>query len=160
MYCSHCGAAVPAEHKFCASCGKPLGPLPAVLAPSRTRLENHLQLVGVLWIAYAALKLLAALAVLFAGNVILAAVRLPPEARFVPALVSTLGWGLLIVSVVGVGAGWGLLQKAPWARLLALILGFLALLNIPFGTALGVYTLWVLLPEESGREYERAAQGA
>jgi len=48
-------------------------------------------------------------------------------------------------------AGWGLLQRAPWARLLALILAFLALFNVPFGTAIGVYTLWVLLPDESGR---------
>jgi len=69
----------------------------------------------------------------------------------VPALVSVVGWGLMIAAVVGLMAGWGLLQRAPWARLLALILAFLALFNVPFGTAIGVYTLWVLLPDESGR---------
>jgi len=64
----------------------------------------------------------------------------------------------MIAAVVGLMAGWGLLQRAPWARLLALILAFLALFNVPFGTAIGVYTLWVLLPEESGREWEQTAR--
>jgi hypothetical protein len=38
-------------------------------------------------------------------------------------------------------------------------MGFLALLRFPLGTALGTYTLWVLLPEPSGREYQRLTQG-
>jgi hypothetical protein len=38
-------------------------------------------------------------------------------------------------------------------------LGFLGLVRFPLGTALGIYTLWVLLPEESCREYDRLAQG-
>jgi hypothetical protein len=115
-------------------------------------------MLGVLWIAYGGLKLLGAGAALFAANFILPNVHLPIEARFVPALVSVVGWGLMIAAVVGLMAGWGLLQRAPWARLLTLILAFLALFNIPFGTAIGVYTLWVLLPEESAREYEAAAR--
>jgi hypothetical protein len=43
--------------------------------------------------------------------------------------------------------------------MLGVVIGFLALLRFPLGTALGIYTLWVLLPEESGREYDRLAQG-
>lgn len=159
MYCSHCGVGVQPEQKFCAACGKPLGPLPA--APGvRSRVQSHLQLLGVLWIAYAGLKVLASLAVLFVGKVILPHVQLPLEARFVPGLISTIAWGLLITSAAGILAGGGLLAKAPWARLLVLVLAFLALFNIPFGTALGVYTLWVLLPEESAREYDRLATPA
>jgi hypothetical protein len=38
------------------------------------------------------------------------------------------------------------------------VLGFLALLRFPLGTALGIYTLWVLLPEESSREYDHLSQ--
>jgi hypothetical protein len=115
-------------------------------------------MLGVLWIAYGGLKLLGAGAVLFAGNFIMPHIRLPMEARFVPGLIAMVGWGLMIAAVVGLMAGWGLLQRAPWARLLALILAFLALFNVPFGTALGVYTLWVLLPDESAREWEQTAR--
>jgi len=50
---------------------------------------------------------------------------------------------------------WGLFERQPWARALGLVLGILALLRFPFGTALGIYTLWVLAPEESAREYHQ-----
>jgi hypothetical protein len=52
-----------------------------------------------------------------------------------------------------------LLEREKWARILALVLAFVSLFtNIPFGTALGVYTMWVLLPSESEREYEALAE--
>jgi hypothetical protein len=39
--------------------------------------------------------------------------------------------------------------------LLAIVVGVISLFfNIPFGTALGIYTLWVLLPTHSEAEYE------
>jgi hypothetical protein len=41
----------------------------------------------------------------------------------------------------------GLARARPWARNLALILAAFNLLLLPLGTALGVYTLWVLLHE-------------
>jgi hypothetical protein len=47
------------------------------------------------------------------------------------------------------------MRREPWARVLTLVLAFLVLfINIPVGTAVGVYTMWVLLPHESEREYE------
>jgi hypothetical protein len=36
-----------------------------------------------------------------------------------------------------------------WARIIAIVVGCLNLIHVPFGTALGVYTLWVLLKDES-----------
>ncbi len=54
-------------------------------------------------------------------------------------------------------AGYGLLKVRPWARVPSIVLGFLALLHIPLGTALGIYTLVILLPSEAGREYQRIA---
>ena len=60
----------------------------------------------------------------------------------------------------GFFAGWGLLQREPWARVLTLILAFLALIHVPFGTVLGVYTLWVLLPAGAEEEYEKYRQAS
>jgi hypothetical protein len=45
-----------------------------------------------------------------------------------------------------------------WARTTAIVIGILALFHPPFGTALGIYTLWVLLPGESAAEYDRMSQ--
>ena len=65
----------------------------------------------------------------------------------------------LFFGVLHLALAWGLFEREPWARFLGLVLGFLALVRFPFGTALGIYTLWVLLPESSGKEYDRLAQG-
>jgi hypothetical protein len=48
----------------------------------------------------------------------------------------------------GVCVGLGLMQRAPWARTAAIVLGVLALFHPSFGTASGVYSLWVLLGDE------------
>jgi len=53
-----------------------------------------------------------------------------------------------------------LLQRQEWARIVTLVVGFIALLNLPFGTALGIYTIWVLLPTQSDDEYKSLAQAA
>jgi hypothetical protein len=64
--------------------------------------------------------------------------------------------GILVLGKAALGfiAGWGLMQREGWARMLALVLAFIALFHIPFGTAIGVYTMWVLLPANSEEEYE------
>jgi hypothetical protein len=68
--------------------------------------------------------------------------------------VSTLGIVVLAKAAFGFIAGWGLLHREPWARIVVLVLAFVSLFNIPFGTAIGVYTLWVLLPGQSQQEYD------
>ena len=74
---------------------------------------------------------------------------------FLCALFSTLGAIFLAKAAGGFVTGSGLSNHAPWARNLALVLAFiLTFTNIPLGTALGVYTMWVLLPRESQREYD------
>jgi hypothetical protein len=59
-----------------------------------------------------------------------------------------------IFGLVHLVLAWGLFEQQPWARMLGVIIGFLALVRFPLGTALGIYTLWVLLPESSAREYD------
>jgi len=56
---------------------------------------------------------------------------------------------IAVISVPGLVAGIGLLQFSPWARILTIVLSALHLLNIPLGTALGVYGLWTLLNRET-----------
>jgi hypothetical protein len=62
------------------------------------------------------------------------------------AMISILGIAALIV-------GYGLSQKNGWARWAAIVFGCVALLKFPLGTALGIYTLWVLAPATSAIEY-------
>jgi hypothetical protein len=60
---------------------------------------------------------------------------------------------IAVIALIGglprIIGGWGLLAKQHWARIVVLIVGILNLLHFPLGTALGIYTLWVLLQPES-----------
>jgi hypothetical protein len=84
----------------------------------------------------------------------------PDVPDFVPTLLQVIGVALLAAGVVGIGIGWRLIQRLSWARMLAIVLGCLSLLDMPFGTALGVYTLWVLLPAKSEEEYRQIERAA
>ena len=58
---------------------------------------------------------------------------------------------LLVLSLPGLIGGFGLLQFKPWARILVIILSVFELLSVPFGTAIGIYGLWVLLNVQTER---------
>ena len=60
--------------------------------------------------------------------------------------------GLILLTIPGFLAGDGLLKRKRRGKILALIIGFLIIANHPIGTALGLYTFWVLL-QESATDY-------
>lgn len=54
MFCDGCGAAVQPGQAFCGKCGKQiLGPI-AVMQNRPGRVQGHLQLLGILWLAISA----------------------------------------------------------------------------------------------------------
>ena len=65
----------------------------------------------------------------------------------------------LVKAAVDFLVGWGLLKQQSWARLATIILSFFTVLSFPLGTAIGVYSLWVLLPADSEREYAQLVAG-
>ncbi len=127
------------------------------MAPLRGRIAGHVRLLGILWLAISALRLIPALAIL---AMYWAHVLPPGVPAFVDAVLPVLGGFFLVCAVAGAATGWGLLTRQPWARMLAIVSGGLNLMDLPFGTALGIYTLWVLLPDASEREYRATAIAA
>jgi hypothetical protein len=57
-----------------------------------------------------------------------------------------------VLSLPGLAAGFGLLARQAWARVLAIVVAFLGLLNIPLGTLIGIYAIWVLL-QDAANDY-------
>jgi hypothetical protein len=115
-------------------------------------METHVKTLGLLHIVFGALGVLAALVILFVFGGIAGLVGAAAEAEDARIAVPILGSVGAIISVVllvlalpGLLAGVGLLQFQPWARVLTIVLSVLELIHVPFGTALGVYGLWVLL---------------
>jgi len=166
MFCDQCGAQLQAGAPRCARCGKTVLGL---IELRRSRVRDHVRLVGILWMAYSALHVVAGVVLLVVANTIFGGVHgmihipngPPPEVTvWLRPLLSVFGWLILAKAAFGFFAGWGLLQREEWARVVALVMGFIALLNVPVGTALGVYTLWVLLPAQSDDEYKALAQAA
>ncbi len=155
MFCDGCGTQISGSATFCSRCGKSLGTTP--LMPREGRIAGHVRLLGILWLAISALRLIPGLFLMaFAGARSFPG-DIPP---FVHALLPAIGMVFLICAGVGIAAGCGLLARQPWARMLAIVFGALSLIDIPFGTAIGVYTLWVLLPAESEQEYKTMSHAA
>lgn len=168
MYCDRCGSSLTPSSQFCSSCGKHVigaGNLSssAVYDPSEYRVRRHIQRLATLWIIQGALRLLLILWIAVGGRMFF-----PPffeHGRFGMFFFPSFAWGpvlavLSVFCVLHFVLAWGLYERRLWARYLGLVLGFLALVRFPFGTALGIYTIWVLLPESSGREYQRLAHAA
>ncbi|HWB97656.1 MAG TPA: zinc ribbon domain-containing protein [Bryobacteraceae bacterium] len=155
MYCDRCGAPIEESQNFCRACGKPAGAVPPVPPPSR--LAGHVRLLGILWIAFSAFRLIPAAAMLLFGRFWIP--HIPADAAvFVHPFLMFMGYWTLLGSLLGFVAGWGLLERQPWGRTLTLLLGCFALIDPPFGTALGIYTLWVLLPGHASQEYARLSR--
>ena len=165
MFCDGCGAAVQSGQAFCGKCGKQiLGPIS--MAQIRGRVRQHSHILGILWLALSAFNLLGGMFLLILGTTLFPHLRemdkVPPDVPvgFLTSLFTTLGILVLGKAALGFIAGWGLMKHEAWARVLSLVLAFLSLLNVPFGTALGIYTMWVLMPGESQREYDELAARA
>jgi uncharacterized membrane protein (DUF2068 family) len=64
-------------------------------------------------------------------------------------------WGFLIVrTILALVAGWGLLERTQWGRVVAIVAAVFSLLKFPLGTALGIWTLVVLLGYRNTRLYD------
>ena len=66
----------------------------------------------------------------------------------------------LLLSLPSLIAGIGLLQWKPWGRVMTIVLSVIHLMNVPFGTALGVYGLWALLSREGEALFRAPGQMA
>ncbi len=162
MFCNHCGAKLDPSRKFCDSCGKEVVTAPVPLPSSRV--ARHVQLLAILWLAFSAMRLLRG------GSHILGAGVARhighawfdgwgwPVAGFLPSILSFSGITLVALAAAGLAAGWGLMERRPWARTLAIVMAIIALFSPILGTALGIFTLWVLGSSQAEGEYRRMAR--
>lgn len=157
MFCDRCGANLQGPVSFCPHCGRQFGAAPLLAhVPRANRVSGHLRNVAILWLVYSALQLLPGLVLNsfshwgfpFDGG----------APYFLHGFLRTVSGIFLATGVIGAVAGWGLYEHRSWARILAIVLAFLNLLHPPLGTAIGIYTLWVLLPSASEAEYQRMAR--
>ena len=113
-------------------------------------MKKHIQIVAALHIALGVLSLMGAIIVFvvlgIAGGIVVSQGQ-NQAAGILGITAIVLGAFLAVLALPGIIGGWALLTGRSWGRPLVLVLGVLHLINIPLGTALGIYTLWALLHE-------------
>jgi high affinity choline transporter 7 len=118
--------------------------------------SSHVDFVGVLFVVWGLLTTLVGVSTLALG---VGAVALITSAShgggggaFAAGVTAAFFTTLAIIAIVWGSAhvvvGVPLRRRRPWARIIALMLGSVDLLLLPYGTALGVYALYVLLNEK------------
>ena len=111
--------------------------------------DKHLTLVAILHIVYHSLALLVGL-VIFALLSTIGCLTGDPQAMQILAIVGRfLAVFFIVLSVPGIIGGIGLLQRKEWGRIMTIVVGALSLMDVPMGTALGVYTFWALMQDDA-----------
>jgi len=173
MVCQACGNPVSPEVRFCPGCGAqvvaaapaPPPAYPPVYAMRTPRVQRNLQLLGILWCLFGAYRIVSGLIGMFVLRVM--SFRSfgggwewgghLNGAPWMAALLPIIAMVSVVTAFLAFLVGFSLLRRKPWGRVLGIVVAILGLLKFPIGTALGIYTLWVLAPAESGAEYEAIA---
>jgi hypothetical protein len=122
-------------------------------------MSSHVDFVGVLFVVWGGLTTIVGLSTLALGVGAVALITSASAggaggqlaAGLTAAAFTTLAIIAIIWGVAHIAVGLPVRRRQPWARLVALMLGSVDLLLLPYGTALGIYTLWALLHEDGKR---------
>ena len=112
-------------------------------------MHKHVLIVGILYIFLSVMSLVGAVFVfmVLAGSAtVVGDADVVIISSFLGLLIALF---LAITAIPGLVAGYALIKGYNWGRILGLILAFLNLINIPFGTVVGIYAFWALLHNET-----------
>lgn len=117
-------------------------------------MESHKRILGILFIISGVLRILGMVFLMGFFSVILPFIIEEVSAdevwvfELIEKSIQLVGWAfILIFAIPRIIAGVGLLNKKPWALLIALIWGCLGVFSFPLGTALCGYTIWVYIED-------------
>jgi hypothetical protein len=120
-----------------------------------SKMKKHVAVVGAIQIGFAILGLILAVVIFFVMSFARSQVGGDETGEMVLGFLSIslpILFGFL--STLGLVGGIGLLAYKSWARYLVMVVAALGCLNIPIGTLKGVYTLWVLLQDDTIKLFE------
>ena len=120
-------------------------------------MKEHVTAVGIVHIGLGAMGLVVA-AIVLAATIGPGFIVLVAEGDVLPLGILAIVGGmvavfLVVFSVPGIVGGIALIKGKPWARYLLLILAAVGLINIPIGTIVGAYTIWVLVQDKTAKQF-------
>jgi hypothetical protein len=120
-------------------------------------MKDHVKIIGILWVVFGVFYLCLALFafLVFFGVAQIPNVDVEPGILRLIGIIASSFLGLIALpQIIG---GLGLVHHKEWARILMLVVSFLNLFHVPFGTALGVYSLIILFHPETVRLFQGPA---
>jgi len=121
----------------------------------KRNMKQHVSFVGALHIGFGLLGIAGALAIFFGFQFLFELVDHDPIAQKVLSYVgNTIALITMFFSSLGIIGGAGLFSYRSWARVLVMIVSAVNCLNIPVGTAKGIYSIWVLMQPETIELFE------
>jgi hypothetical protein len=121
-----------------------------------SKMKKHVTVVGAIEIGFSILWLLFAVAAFLAlkfakgmvGGDDIAIKVLGTVGIVVPLFLG-------VISILGLIGGIGLLSYRGWARIITIIISALGCFNIPIGTLIGVYSIWVLMQDDTVKLFNK-----
>ena len=121
-------------------------------------MQTHVKVLGVVYLFVGGCMLLAAVFLFFTLGGVAGLVGATAEPQDAAIAIPILGFAgtalaacLTVFALPSLITGYGLLYFKPWARVVGIVLSAFSLINIPIGTIIGAYGLWVLLNQETER---------
>ena len=112
-------------------------------------MEKHINVVAALQIGFGIFWIVAGIIILFLLSLIGGFVDDKDASFILPMIGQITAAFLFFLSIPGIIAGIGVLRRKEWGRILTLVLSVIGLMNFPIGTAVGIYSIWVLVQEET-----------
>jgi hypothetical protein len=174
MFCSACGHPINPGQPVCGACGRPMAAAVPMVPNFGFQLQNYagrVRALSIVWFVYGGLSLAFGIMSLAFANAWmngLGPFTHGPWAHgpwahgpwsgpwmFGPALIH-LAWAFIVVrSGLALLAGWGLMERTQWGRVVAVVAAIFSLFRFPIGTALGIWTLVTLLGYRNSTLYDQ-----
>jgi hypothetical protein len=168
MYCSACGQGLEIGQVACPRCGRPVIATPPGVPGFQFELATYaskIRALSTVWLIYAGLTVVFS----FAGMAFARAFMFNhfgpwPHSWshtpfgpqwFGPEFLHFIWLFVILRAALLFAAGWGLMHREPWGRMVAIVAAFLSLFKFPFGTALGIWTLVTLMGYRNQTLYEQ-----
>ena len=120
-------------------------------------MEKHINIVAALQIGLSIFNLLIAFLIFTVLKLVGGFVDDANGATILSLIADILAIVFIIISVPGILAGMGLYKRKEWARILSLVLSVIEIFSFPFGTAIGIYSIWALIQPETIAEFTNSA---
>jgi membrane-associated protease RseP (regulator of RpoE activity) len=112
-------------------------------------MEKHINIVAALQIGLSIFNLVIAFVIFTVLKLVGGFVDEPNANTILSLIADILAIVFIIISIPGILAGMGLYKRKEWARVLTLVLSIIEIFSFPFGTAIGIYSIWALIQPET-----------